>query len=326
LIPEEFNPMRSNSNIRRISLLLSGILLLPLWGCGDGNNPPPRSQDVDRPAIVQADDTAAEQKQNLQDGQYPIQQASYDDGAGDYTVMLLNTPKGMDSTVTLGDVKMARLTDEQIKAGEKSYVKIEAGQPTMYLTEDFKIEHVHNVTEVQTNPQTGTRETVIVRRESSFWTPFLGSVAGNIAGQAIGSMLFRPQYYIPPVYQPGMGMSGFGGYGNSYGQAVDNYRSRYNQPPIVERNRTNFRTTGQIRNPSNGFKSPSITRAPRPQGQEAQRSTGSGFGSSNLKRTGKTYNSPSIGSPSRSSGGFGSGSRSRSSGGFGSSRGGGRRR
>jgi hypothetical protein len=308
---------------RACSLVIGLLFLVPLWGCGDRNVPPANSQagQSSPPAIVQSADKD-QQAQNLQDGQYPIQQASFDDAAGDYTLMLLNTPAGMSSTLELSELPMARLTDEQIKAGEKSYLKVEGGKPSMFLTEDFKIAYQRNVTEQKVNPQTGNQETVVVRRESSSWSPFLGSLAGSVAGQAIGSMLFRPQYYVPPMYQPGMGgMSGFGGYGNSYGGAVDNYRTRYNEPPAVERNRTTFRSTGQLRDRPSGFGS---QRLPAGQGGafkpsvsdlDKQKSTGSGFGSSNLRKTGKTYQSPSIGTPRRSSGG-----------GFGSSRGGGGRR
>jgi len=74
-----------------------------------------------------------------------------------------------------------------IKAGQKSYLKVENGQPVLYLTEDFKIEYVR-VTETQTNPQTGQQETVVVRRRITSGLSFAGAVAGNLAGQAIGSL------------------------------------------------------------------------------------------------------------------------------------------
>jgi len=204
---------------------------------------------------------------------------------------------------------MARLTDEEIKAGKKTYLKVENGQPALYLTEDFKLEYVHNVTETKTNPQTGQKETVIVRQESNFWTPFAASLAGNVAGQAIGSMLFRPQYYVPPVYQPGGVMTGYGGYGSSYDSAVSNYRSRYNEPPAAVRNRTTFRTTGNIRNSSSGR----ATTNNNPTG----RASGSGFGGSNLRPSG---NSSSTQRNSGSSFGSGGRSSSRRSSGFGSRR------
>ena len=73
------------------------------------------------------------------DGQYPVQQASYNDGDGEYTLFLLNSPT---PTYTTDKLQMARLTDEQIKQGEKTYLKVDSGQPVLYLTEDFKIEEV----------------------------------------------------------------------------------------------------------------------------------------------------------------------------------------
>ena len=170
------------------------------------------------------------------------------------------------------------------------------------------MQYVHNVTETQTNPQTGQQETVVVRQETSFWTPFAGAVAGSIAGQAIGSMLFRPQYYVPPVYQPGGVLTGYGGYGSSYDQAVDSYRSRYNAPPAAVRNRTAFRTTGVIRRSSPSGSTVRTT----PRTTTGNRPSGSGYGASELRpsgRSGSTQRTPSFGSgrsPARRSTGFGS--------------------
>ncbi|MEH2411101.1 hypothetical protein [Nostoc sp.] len=247
----------------------------------------------------------------LSDGQYQIQQVTYDDVGGEYNLFLLNNQP---PTFATENLQMARLTDDEIKQGKKTYLKVEKGQPILYLTEDFKIEYVHNVTENKTNPQTGQQETVVVRRENSFWAPFAGSVAGSLAGQAIGSMLFRPQYYVPPVYQSGQGLSGFGGYGGSYGQAVQNYQTRYNAPPAAVTNRTAFRNTGTIRRSYPG--NSTIRNTPRSTTGN-NRPSGSGFGGSNLRPSG---NSSTI---RRNSGsGFGSGrsSPSRRSSGFGSRR------
>ncbi len=253
----------------------------------------------------------------LSDGQYPVQQVTYSDADGEYTLFLLNTPPGTPPTVRIPNVPMARLTDEEIKAGQKSYLKVENGQPSLHLTEDFKIAYDHAVTETRNNPQTGQQETAVVRRENGFWAPFAGAAAGSLVGNVAGNLLFRPQYYVPPVYQPGVSvLRGYGGYGSTYGQAVNQYQSRYNAPPAAVRNRTNFRTTGRIRTPSYG--QPTITSSPRY--STGSRSTGSGYGSSTL-RSGSS-NPNSFRSPSSSS--FGSGrsyspSRSRS-GGFGSRR------
>jgi hypothetical protein len=232
-------------------------------------------------------------------GKYPVQQATYDDANGEYTLMLLNANPPVFRTANL---QMARLTDDAIAKGEKTYVEIEGDRASIYLSEDFKIEYVHNVTETQNNPQTGQPETVVVRQESSFWTPF----AGALAGQALGSLLFRPQYYVPPVYQPGV-ITGYGGYGNSYNGAVDSYRRRYNQEPIAVRNRQTLRTTGNIRRNS----SQRITRRQSP---NSSKSSGSGYGSSTLRQSDRS------GSVRRRNSGFGSSSSRSRSRSFGSSR------
>ncbi|GCL44000.1 hypothetical protein NIES80_37220 [Dolichospermum planctonicum] len=275
---------------------LALTLCLTTVACGGENQ-----ANSAKPGISQ---TATPTK--LNDGQYQVQQGTYNDANGEYTLFLLNNNPPSFATEKL---QMARLTEEEIKAGKKTYLKVENGQPALYLTEDFKLEYVHNVTETKTNPQTGQKETVIVRQESNFWTPFAASLAGNVAGQAIGSMLFRPQYYVPPVYQPGGVMTGYGGYGSSYDSAVANYRSRYNEPPAAVRNRTTFRTTGNIRNSSSGR----ATTNNNPTG----RASGSGFGGSNLRPSG---NSSSTQRNSGSSFGSGGRSSSRRSSGFGSRR------
>ena len=215
---------------------------------------------------------------SIADGKYPVQQATYDDSTGEYNLMLLNTPPGSPPVLKTTQLQMARLSDEAIANGEKTYIEVDNAQPVMYLTEDFKIEYVHNVTETRNDPQTGQTETVVVRRESNFWTPF----AGALAGQAIGSLLFSPQYYVPPVYQPG-GLTGYGGYGNSYSQAVNRYQERYNEPPAAVKNSRTLRTTGNIRNTAN--RTGNKLRKPT---NNNSRATGSGFGSSTLRSSGKS--------------------------------------
>jgi hypothetical protein len=284
--------------LRKVTVIfLAATLCLTTVACGGGQQTTSTNGNVRQ--------TSANTR--LNDGQYQVQQATYDDATGEYTLFLLNrTPP----TFATENLQMARLTDDEIKEGKKSYLKVENGQPALYLTEDFKIEYVHNVTENKTNPQTGQQETVVVRRENSFWSPFAGSLAGSIAGQAIGNALFRPQYYVPPVYQPG-GISGFGGYGSSYDQAVSSYRSRYNAPPAAVRNRTNFRTTGTIRRSPN---TSTVRTAPR---TTTNRHSGSGFGGSTLRPSGRS--STTRRNPSGSS--FGSGrSTPRRSTGFGGRR------
>jgi hypothetical protein len=239
------------------------------------------------------DNSSVPVSNGVSSGRYPVQQVTYDDANGEYTLMLLNaTPPVFRTT----DLQMARLTDDEIAKKETSYAEINGDRAVMHVTEDFKIEYVHNVTQTQTDPQTGQQETVVVRQETGFWAPF----AGAIAGQALGSLLFRPQYYVPPVYQPGGIITGYGGYGSSYNRAISSYQARYNEPPSVVRNRRTLRTTGNLRRqPSN-----TVTRR---RSTSTTRSTGSGYGSSELRPSNRSTTTK------RRTGSFGSSSRSRSS-------------
>ncbi len=269
-------------------VVLTLSLCLTTVSCGGGG-----SNQATTPQAQNASQTSSATK--LSDGEYQVQQASYNDADGEYTLFLLNaTPP----TFKTQNLQMARLTDDQIKEGKKTYLKVENGQPALYATEDFRLEYVHNVTETRTDPQTGQQETVVVRQQNSFWAPFAGSLAGSVAGQAIGSLLFRPQYYVPPAYQPGV-ITGYGGYGRSYDDAVSSYRRRYNEPPAVVRNRTNFRATGNIRrsNPNTVRTTPRTTTGNRP--------SGSGYGGSTLRPSGRSSTTKR-----NPSGSFGSGGRS----------------
>ncbi|MGF1487811.1 MAG: hypothetical protein ACFBSE_12035 [Prochloraceae cyanobacterium] len=237
--------------------------------------------------------SATPEPTKIEDGKYPVQQASYNDVNGEYSLMLLNANPPIYRNTEL---QMARLTDEEIENGAESYLKVENGTPSFHLSKDFQIEYVHNVTEVQTNPQTGQQETVIVRQESNFWVPF----AASFAGSALASMLFTPQYYMPPAYGPGP-MNGYGGYGTSYNQAVDSYQQRYGEPPTTVKNRNNLRTTGAIRNASSTTRRNTVDR---------NKSTGSGFGASNLNSNDRSNSTvdrkPSFGSGTKRRSGFGS--------------------
>lgn len=236
------------------------------------------------------------------DGKYPVQQATYDDATGEYTIMLLNTPAGSPPIYRGTNIQMARLTEEQIQGGEKTHLEVKDNQPVMYLTEDFKIEYVHNVTETQNDPQTGQPQTVVVRQESGFWSPFAGALAGNV----LGNMLFRPQYYVPPVYSPGRTLVGYGGAGRTFSDAAGDYERRHQAPPAAVRNRQTLRTTSNLRRPSTGFGSTTRTTTPRRPSPSATKSTGGGFGSTTLRNTGRSPSTPRV---NRSTG-FGSGMRS----------------
>ncbi len=289
--------MQSPFMLRKLIIIFMALSLsFTTIACGS-------KEETKAPANNPALTTTKNAGTKLADGKYPVQQATYDDGNGEYSVMLLNTPAGTPPLFRNTNLQMAQLTEEEVKANEKAYLKTENGQASLHIPADFKIEYIRNVTKEQTNPQTGQQEKVVVREGGggSFWSPF----AGAIAGQVVGNMLFRPQHYMPPMYQPGMqNMTGFGGYGNTYDRAVGNYQERNRQEPAAVRNRTTLRTTGRLNN--SGFGS-----RPAPQVRtDANRSSGSGFGTSRL-RSSDNYRPRAGGSSFGSSGarrssGFGS--------------------
>jgi hypothetical protein len=309
--------MKSAYMLRRLVIIFMALTLsVTSVACSSGNeNQSSQGQTRQSTTTVQSPTVSNNTTQKpIADGKYPVQQATYNDANGEYLLTLLNTPAGTPPMYRSTNLQMARLTDEEVKASEKAYFKSEKGQVSLHMPEDFKIEYVHNVTQTQTNAQTGQRESVVVRQESSFWRPFAGAVAGQVAGQVISNMFFRPQYYVPPVYSSG-GMSGYGGYGSNYGQAVQGYQTRYNTAPAAVTNRTTLRTTGRLNN--NSFGSNNNTNTNR--SIERTRSTGSGFGTSNLRQS-QNYRSNNRSTGGSSNRSFGSGGRSRSSSGFGSRR------
>lgn len=293
-------------------IVLSIILLLSFTtiGCDGGGSTvnQPQENKGNQAQLAQASTKIA-------DGQYALQQATYNDGDGEYTLFLLNTPPGTPATFRTPNLQMAQLTPEETSASQPAYLQVKDGQAALHIPKDFKLEYVHNVVEQAQNPQTGEVQPRVVRQESNFWSPF----AGAIAGQVVGNLLFRPHYYVPPVYQSGGGLFGYGGYGSSYSQAASAYRQRYSSPPVAERNRTVYRSTRRATNFNRSTPSRTST--------SNQRSTGSGFGSSNLRpsTSGSYRRSPSSSFGSGRSSSFGS---SRSSFGSGRSRSfsGGRRR
>lgn len=272
--------------LRRFTILFCALLLsVSTLACSS-----PQAANNSNPSANREFQTTTQTR--LNDGEYPVQQATYDDSNGEYSLMLLNANPPMYRST---DLQMARLTDEEVAAKKEAYLKVENGKASLHIPQDFRIEYVHNVTETRPDPQTGQPQTVVVRQQSSFWAPF----AGALAGQVVGNLLFTPRYYVPPVYSPGASiLTGYGGYGSSYSQAVSQYQTRYNQPPAAVRNRQVLRTTGGINR---------TTSRPRNRPQvNTNRPTGSGYGSSTLRRS--DGRSPSR---ARSGGGFGSGGRSR---------------
>ncbi|MBI5494482.1 MAG: hypothetical protein HY904_05600 [Deltaproteobacteria bacterium] len=159
-------------------------------------------------------------------GEYAVQSAEYDDATGQYRVMVLGAPAGTRPVLESDDLRLARLSDEAVARGERAQLAVEADGAVLRLAPDFRVAYVHNVTQEQTDPGTGQRETVVVRQETGFWTPFAAAMAGNMVANA----LFAPHYVYPPMYAPG-GMVGVGAWGASRAAALDSYRANHGTLP-----------------------------------------------------------------------------------------------
>jgi hypothetical protein len=187
-------------------------------------------------------------------GEYQVQSIAFDDANGAYQVFLLDPPAGHGPNHTTTGLRLARLTDEEIAGGKKSHLIVDAEGPTAMLVPEFQIAITHNLTE----PRDG--ETVVVRQETSTWSPFMSAMSGAM----VANMLFMPRYYYPPPYFKGGPLMGFGGTGATRELAAGNYTSIYGTPPKT----TVLSKTGYSKMPSSSLKS-----------------TGSGAGASRLKTT-----------------------------------------
>lgn len=254
------------------------FLIVPALALAGCFADPPAAEE----APVELEPVKVEESPPLPAGAYQIQSISYDDATDAYAVFLLDPPAGAAPKFTSKQLRLARLDDEAIAAGKKSELRVDADGPAAHLTPDFQIAYTHNVLEEQVDPRTGQKDVVVVRQESSTWSPFMSMMAGA----AIGNMLFAPRYYYPPPYAAG-GLTGYGGVGASRMDASRAYQQTHGAPPQASR----VAATGST-----------LKKAPA----GSLRPSGVGAGSSRLnKQTGTTP------PPRRSSTGFGGGRRRR---------------
>ncbi|MEQ8756778.1 MAG: hypothetical protein RID09_25110 [Coleofasciculus sp. G1-WW12-02] len=168
----------------------------------------------------------------LTDGKYALQQVTYNDANGQYTLFLMNSTGAAYSTT---NPQMIPLTQGELNAGEQSYLHKQNNQAVLHLSPDFQIEYMHAVTEGASN-----NEMVIVREESTYWQPFESD-----GGIEIELEFNSPRYYIPPPYRSGQVL--YSGYhASSYDQAVAKYKSNHNTPPPAVSN-NQLRTSGVLR-------------------------------------------------------------------------------
>lgn len=307
------------------SLLLAIALSSGLAACG--NNTPTAQQNATQsnPGVQMPPKTLPAVA-----GEYPVQQASYNNSTGEYTLMLLNAPPGM-NPYRVSNLQMAQLTEAALKAGKTSYLALtgNGSQPVLYLQPSFKIEMLSGA------PTPNTPNTMQAGMQPTYWQPMGGG--GELD---IDLDFHQPYYYVPPPYRAGSVLTGYGGYGRTYERAASTYQQRYNAPPTPVQTR-NFRTTPNLRpspganslpgapgnppdsapmnNPAKASSSrfgsnaartaspASVDPATRPSPNSA-RSSGSGYGSSTFRSSGSSsMRSRSSNNSSRRS--FGSGRR-----------------
>jgi hypothetical protein len=240
-------------------VVVAGALSLGTAGCFGGEEPLERGTPVVESAPLPA-------------GSYDVQSIAYDDADGGWRVFLLAPPAGVKPLFTTSNLKLARLSDEELAAGKtKARLDVDSEGPTARLPADFQVQYTHNVTEDRGNGQV-----VVVRQESTTWSPFVSAMAGA----ALGNMLFSPMYVYPPPYAGGA-LSGYGGYGASRTAAQASFQQSHGALPQSAK----LSQSGYSKRPSSMLKS-----------------TGSGAGSSKLSTGTSSSSRPRS---SFGSGGFG---------------------
>ncbi|MDP2342216.1 MAG: hypothetical protein Q8O67_14765 [Deltaproteobacteria bacterium] len=233
----------SSSRIRLFVGTLAVLSLVPVAAC---LQPPGASSRVEPAAPVK-------ESAPLPIGSYDVQSIAYDDADGAYRIFLLDAP-----VFTTSSLRLARLSDDEAAARHGgARLDVDADGPVARLPADFGIQYVHNVTEEVPRGPGGQPETVVVRQESSTWSPFFGA----LAGMAVGNMLFSPMHYYPPPYMRGSPLVGYGGFGPTRTDAQRSYVQRHGALPQPVR----LSQSGYAKAPSTGL-----------------RSTGKGAGSSRI--------------------------------------------
>ena len=243
--------LSSTATIRLFVGTLAALSLVPLAACL-GPAPEPESAQL-QPA------TPVQESAPLPPGSYGIQSISYDDADGAYRVFLIDPPAARPSAFTTTGLRLARLTDEELAAGQQARLDVDADGPVAKLPPEFGIQYTHNVVETAPTGPGGEPQTVVVRQESSTWSPFYGMVAG----MALSNLLFSPMYYYPPPYMRGSPLTGFGGAGPSRLDAQRSFTQRHGTLPQSAR----LSQSGYAKAPAQGLKS-----------------TGKGAGSSRLNK------------------------------------------
>ena len=202
----------------------------------------------------------------LPQGRYEVQSLSYDDASGQYALFLLGTPVGSKPMYQTQGLRLARMSDEEVATNAGAYLLVDAEGPIAMLRPDTQIAFTHNVVEERGG------EPVVVRQQSSSWSPFMAGMTGAM----IGNMLFAPRFYYPPPFAGGA-LGGFGGAGATRELAGKDFAGKTGAVPQS----TRLSSSGYSKTPSSSLK-PSGSGAGssklRPGTRPAKRPFGKPFG------------------------------------------------
>ena len=215
----------------------------------------------------------------LPPGKYDVQSLTFQSSAGSYSIFIVGAASCVKQPVSLTAVRLARI--ETAGGTAKAQLEVASAEdPTLYLTENYKIEMRNAVVE-------GNQ---VVREETSSWMPFLAGAAGAaVAGVAMNAMFNKPNYYQPPPPRPGMAdVRGYGSAAPNYKESVSNYQSKYNSLPQSEQpqNKNFFGPNGQAANAANNSK---LNQASAAGGSQASSVKGTGSGKNSVKQKRKGF-------------------------------------
>src|SRR5689334_14320768 len=115
--------------MKRLTLLLGAAALLSTSACV------PREEPVTKAAVHES--------APLPPGTYPVQSISYDDASGLYSMFLLDTPPGVPPMYQTQNLRMARMSDEEVSAGKQPQVVVDENGPVAMLRPDTQIAYTH---------------------------------------------------------------------------------------------------------------------------------------------------------------------------------------
>lgn len=165
-------------------------------------------------------------------GEHELSRLQYNDTNDVYRAFLVANPK---TPLRLRGVRLALLTDEQVRAGKKPHVVDDGGGAVAYLGPRFKLGLLHGVVERRVGVDDDEKDedeqhNVVVRTERKVWQPF---IAPKLDAEG-KSVWHTPAVHYPPPLSSGP-LIGSGGSGPTREQAWNDYRRHNGSLPQAVR-------------------------------------------------------------------------------------------